>query len=51
MSEVPLHMGYLAHQELPPPTRTLQNRGTSLIRKRIPVGPFSSPIPRAVWWS
>ena len=26
-------------------------RSTSLIRKRRPVGPYSSPMPRAVWWS
>ena len=26
-------------------------RGTSLIRKRLPVGPCSSPMPRALWWS
>jgi hypothetical protein len=26
-------------------------KGTSLIRKRLPVGPYSSPLPRALWWS
>ena len=26
-------------------------RGTSLIRKRPPLGPYSSPMPRALWWS
>ena len=26
-------------------------RGTSLIRKRHPIGPYSRPVPRALWWS
>ena len=26
-------------------------RGTSLIRKRLALGPYSSPMPRALWWS
>ena len=26
-------------------------RGTSLIRKRLPLGPYSRPMPRALWWS
>jgi hypothetical protein len=26
-------------------------RGTSLIRKRRPLGTFSKPMPRALWWS
>ena len=26
-------------------------RGTSLIRKRHPVGPYSRVMPRALWWS
>ena len=26
-------------------------RGTSLIRKRPSPGPYSSPMPRALWWS
>jgi len=26
-------------------------RGTSLIRKRLPLGPCSSPMPRVLWWS
>ena len=33
--------------------RFMQNRymGTSLIRNTPPVGPYSSPMPRDVWWS
>jgi len=26
-------------------------RSTSLIRKRRPLGPYSRPMPRALWWS
>ena len=26
-------------------------RGTSLIRNRAPLGPYSSRMPRALWWS
>jgi len=26
-------------------------RGTSITRKRLPIGPYSSPMPRALWWS
>ena len=26
-------------------------RGTSPIRKHPPLGPFSRPMPRALWWS
>ena len=26
-------------------------RGTSRIRKRNPLGPYSRPMPRALWWS
>ena len=26
-------------------------RGTSLIRKRLPLGPYRRPMPRALWWS
>ena len=26
-------------------------RGTSLIRKRHPIGPYSRPMPRTLWWS
>jgi hypothetical protein len=26
-------------------------RGTSLMRNIPPVGPYSSPMPRALWWS
>jgi len=26
-------------------------RGTSLIRKRNPLGPYSTPVPRALWCS
>ena len=28
----------------------LKYRGTSLIRKRRPLGPYNSPMPRALWW-
>ena len=27
-----------------------QYRGTSLIRKRPPLGPYSRPVPRSLWW-
>ena len=27
------------------------NRGTSLIRNRLPVGPYCKAMPRALWWS
>ena len=30
---------------------TVQYRGTSLMRQRLPLGPYSSPMPRALWWS
>ena len=26
-------------------------RGTSRIKKRLPAGPYISPMPRALWWS
>jgi len=26
-------------------------RSTSLIRKRLPLGPYGRPMPRALWWS
>jgi len=26
-------------------------RGTSLVRNRRPLGPYSSPMPGALWWS
>ena len=26
-------------------------RGTSLIRNRFPLAPYSRPMPRALWWS
>ena len=26
-------------------------RGTSLMRKRTPLGPYSRTMPRALWWS
>ena len=48
MSEVPLHM-YL-NFELESGLFPLY-RGTSLIRKRPPVGPYSRAMPRALWWS
>ena len=28
---------------------TTKCRGTSLIRKHLPAGPYSSPMPRALW--
>jgi hypothetical protein len=34
----------------PPPART-GRRGTSLIRKRTPLGPFRRPMPRVLWGS
>ena len=32
-------------------TITLEYRGTSPIRKRLPLGPYSRHMPRALWWS
>ena len=26
-------------------------RGTSLMRDRLPLAPYSRPMPRALWWS
>jgi len=26
-------------------------RGTALIRNTLPLGPYSRPMPRALWWS
>ena len=40
--------GYLAHKRQPPP-RTY--RGTSIIRKRTPLGPYSRTMPRLLWRS
>ena len=31
-------------------TRRMAHRGTSLIRNCTPLGPYSRPIPRALWW-
>ena len=53
MIEVPLYF-YL---EIPPqatdsPEATfLLYRGTLLTRKRTTLGPYSRPMPRALWWS
>ena len=30
---------------------TVAYRGTSLVRKCLPLGPFSRHMPRALWWS
>ena len=27
------------------------HKGTSIIRNRLPLGPYSRPMPRALWWS
>ncbi|KAJ1491230.1 hypothetical protein T484DRAFT_3222922 [Baffinella frigidus] len=32
-------------------SQTVPYRGTSLIRNRPPLGPYSRPTPRALWWS
>ena len=32
-------------------TGPLRYRGTSLIRNRAPLGPYSRTIPRVIWWS
>jgi len=55
MSEVPLYTGFRPHASPcpppPPPGAAAGHyRGTSLIRKRPPVGPCSRTMPRAVWW-
>jgi len=34
-----------------PPVQPLIYRGASVIRKRPPLGPYSRPMPRALWWS
>ena len=33
------------------PFKVPLHRGTSLIRKYHPLGPYSSAMPRALWWS
>ena len=38
--------GYLAHNTSPS-----THRGTSLIKQRLPLGTYSSPMPRALWLS
>ena len=35
---------------LPPLEPNLRRRGTSLIRRRPPLGPYSRPVPRSLWW-
>jgi hypothetical protein len=35
---------------LPLLTNSLTYRGTSLIRKRTPLGTYSRAMPRALWW-
>ena len=56
MSEVSLYrsvtFGAERLADLVSPNRVRQDyRGTSLIRNRHPVGPYSRPSPRALWWS
>jgi len=33
------------------PPDVLLRASTSLIKKRLPLGPYSKPMPRALWWS
>ena len=57
MSEVPLlqqrrNEGAWVHSSRPFRGDTLARgyRGTSLIRNRVPLGPYSRTMPRALWW-
>ena len=57
MSEVPLcdlvwvtDLGPVGHRSDGPLIAT-RYRGTSIIKKRLPVGPYRCPMPRALWWS
>jgi len=63
MSEVPLYrsrgglisleagsQGYLAHKEARP-ARTLEYKGTSIVRKCTPLEPYGRPMPRILWGS
>ena len=49
MSEVPLYSvsGGVTNADVTP----IEYRGTSLIRNRYPLGPYSRTMPRALWWS
>ena len=58
MGEVPLYILEVAMgvvfdpwQVVGPPRFALWYRGTSLIRNRPPLGPYSRPMPRAQKWS
>ena len=56
MDEVPMQMYSHAQQRHNVPAETrcphhVTRRGTSPIRKRLPPGPYSRPMPRALWWS
>ena len=45
---IPSAFGQLSVSNL---SAVCQHRGTSLIRKHLPLGPCSSPMPRTLWWS
>ena len=51
----PVELKRLTDQARPPKRRLLPTcalyRGTSLIRKRLPVGPYNRPMHMALWWS
>jgi hypothetical protein len=49
MSEVPLHPLKVDH--LRGPLSGHKYRGASLIRNCAPLGPYSRPMPRVLWWS
>ena len=50
MSEVPLRMSSVQGRESGSRLPIFEHhRGTSLIRKHIPLGPYSTTIPRALW--
>jgi len=56
MSEVPLYAGaynLLGVKYAPLATEgiAIPYRGTSLIRKRTPLGPYHRPMPRVLGWS
>ena len=58
ISEVPLYNHVIQNRHVPPDVisqsrhlRVNAYRGTSLIRKRTLLGPYSRTTPRALWWS
>ena len=50
MFEVPLYRNSWIGRG-PSPSKARPYRGTSLRRNKPPVGPYSRPTPRVLWWS